>query len=191
MSFSIVAVGTSLGGFEALSTILDGLPADFRLPIVVVQHRSLDDPAALAQLVASRTRLPVSEVDDKEPIQPGHVYLGPPNYHLMIDRDYFSLSMDSPVLCARPSIDVLFESAADSYGSEVVAVLLTGASRDGTNGLAKVKRRGGFTIVQDPATAGSPVMPASAIAAIKVDRILPVAEIPVFLNRLVQETSFA
>src|SRR5438105_6460575 len=111
MAFQLVAIETSLGGFHALKMVLGALPKDFMLPIAVVQHRSHDDSEAFAPLLAGQTRLPVIEVEDKEPIKPGHVYVCPANYHVLVDGDHFGLSIDAPVLHARPSIDVLCDSA--------------------------------------------------------------------------------
>jgi two-component system chemotaxis response regulator CheB len=159
MPFRFIAVGTSLGGFQALRTLLGGLPKDFPLPLAVVQHRSYDDSEAFAPLLAAQTKLPVIEVDDKEEIKEGHVYVSPSNYHLMVDGHHFALSTDAPVLHARPSIDVLFESAAESFRDAVIGVLLTGMSRDGTAGLKRIKEYGGYAVVQDPAAAEGQVMP--------------------------------
>jgi len=184
MPARMVAVGTSLGGFEALKTILGGLPADFPAPVAVVHHRSGDDSEGLLRLMEPHVRLPLVEVEDKEPIVPGHVYLSPPNYHLVAERGYFALSADSPVMYARPSIDVLFESVAESFGESVIGVLLTGMSRDGTAGLARIKERGGVAVVQDPASAQAQTMPESAIASVAVDKVLPLAEIAPFLVEL-------
>jgi two-component system chemotaxis response regulator CheB len=184
MPFQMIAVGTSLGGFEALKTILGGLPADFPAPIAVVQHRSGEDSEGMLRLMKPYVRLPIVEVEDKEQILGGYVYLSPPNYHLVVERGYFSLSADSPVMHARPSIDVLFESVAESFGQHAIGVLLTGMSRDGTAGLARIKERGGFVVVQDPATAEGQTMPQSAIASVAVDKVLPLAEIAPFLVEL-------
>ena len=177
MPFQIVAVGTSLGGFEALKSVLGGLPADFPAAVAVVQHRSGEDSEGLLRLLEPHVALPIVEVEDKDEMVPGCVYLSPANYHLVIERGYFALSADPPVMYARPSIDVLFESAAESYGEAAVGVLLTGMSRDGSAGLGKIKERGGFAVVQDPATAEGPAMPESAIASVAVDKVLPLAEI--------------
>jgi len=184
MPFQIVAVGTSLGGFEALKTILGGLPGDFPAAVAVVQHRSVEDSEGMLQMMEPYVKLPIIEVEDKDQIKGGCVYLSPPNYHLVAEREYFALSADSPVLHARPSIDVLFESVAESFGEHAIGVLLTGMSRDGTAGLARIKERGGRVIVQDPASAEGPMMPQSAIASVAVDRVLPLAEIAPFLVEL-------
>jgi two-component system chemotaxis response regulator CheB len=135
-------------------------------------------------LLAPKTRLKVVEVEDKQQIEGGIIYIGPPNYHLIVDRTHFSLSTDPFVLNARPSIDVLFETAADVFGSGVIGVLLTGASRDGTHGLARIKSHGGFTIVQDPDTAEASVMPSSAIERVRIDKVLPLPNIAPFLEHL-------
>ena len=179
-----MAVGTSLGGFNALKTLLGGLSKDFPLPVAVVQHRSYEESEVFAPLLASHMQLPVIEVEDKQEIREGHIYVCPSNYHLLVDRGHFALSTDAPVAYARPSIDVLFESAADVYGRGVVGVLLTGMNRDGAAGLKRIKECGGFTIVQDPETAEGQMMPRAAIESLQVDRILPLNEIAPFLVEL-------
>lgn len=181
---TLVAIGTSLGGFEALKTVLGGLPPDFPAAVTVVQHRSGEDSEGLARLLAPHLALPVVEVEDKDEIRGGYIYLSPANYHLVAERGYFSLSTDPPVMYARPSIDVLFESAADSFGKNVVGVLLTGMSRDGAAGMAKIKERGGVTVVQDPRTAEGSAMPEFAIASVAVDKVLSLTEIAPFLVEL-------
>jgi two-component system chemotaxis response regulator CheB len=188
MSVRFVAIGTSLGGFHALKTILGALPRDFPLPLGVVQHRSHEDSEALAPLLAAHTQLPVVEVDDKDEIKDGKVYVCPPNYHLLIDDRHFALSADAQVLHARPSIDVFFESAAEAFGDGVIGVLLTGMSKDGTAGLAKIKEHGGIIVVQDPKEAEGRVMPEAAISSLAVDKILPLAEIAPFLAGLSTRT---
>jgi len=181
MPFSLVTVGTSLGGIEALGVILSGLPKTFPVPLAVVQHRSVEDSDGLVPILAACTALKVEEAEDKTEYKAGHVYIGPANYHLLVDENHFSLSTDPAVLNARPSIDVLFESAAESCGKSVVAVLLTGMSRDGSAGAARVKQCGGVVVVQDPATAEGATMPASAISSVKVDKVLTLPEIAPFL----------
>jgi two-component system, chemotaxis family, protein-glutamate methylesterase/glutaminase len=177
MAAELVVVGTSLGGVSALEIVLSGLPDHFPLAIAVVQHRGADPNDILSLVLQMHSALPVVEPDDKEPIEAGRVYIAPADYHLLVDRGSFALSTEPKVCHARPSIDVLFESAADSYGSDLIGVILTGANADGSRGLSRVKQRGGFTIVQSPATAESAVMPEAAIAAVAVDRILPLPEI--------------
>ena len=182
MGHELVVVGTSLGGLSALEILLSGLPEEFRLPIVVVQHRLAQSDDTLSLILQLHTKLRVGEPEDKEPIEPGRVYIAPPDYHLMVDRGMFALSTEPKVCHARPSIDVLFESAAHAYRKTVIGVVLTGASRDGAQGLAMIKERGGLTVVQSPSTAESATMPEAAIAATQVDRILPLVEIGPFLN---------
>src|SRR5262249_30406775 len=125
MSVRFIAIGTSLGGFQALKTILGALPKDFPVPIGVVQHRSHEDSEAFAPLLAAHTQLPVVEVDDKDDIKDGHIYVCPSNYHLLVDERHFALSADAQVLHARPSIDVFFQSVAEVFGDGVVGILLT------------------------------------------------------------------
>ena len=187
---SLVAVGTSLGGLKALTAVLGTLPEDFRLPVVVVQHRATDgDGQGLATLLQAYTRLTVREAEDKMTIETGTVYLAPADYHLMVEAPgLLALSTDTPVRSARPSIDVLFETAADAYGDELLAVLLTGASADGAQGVTAVKERGGRVIVQDPATAESSTMPAAGIAAVNVDYVVPLEHIARFVAGLAQGT---
>jgi len=184
MVFQFVAVGTSLGGFHALTTVLGGLSKDFPVPIAVVQHRSHEDSDALARLLASQMKLKVVEIDDKLPMQEGSIYVCPSNYHLLVDGKHFALSTDAPVLHARPSIDVFFESAAEAFNEGVIGVLLTGMSKDGTSGLRKIKEHGGYVVVQDPAAAEGRIMPKTAIASVEVDKILPLEEIAPLLTAL-------
>ena len=175
-------MGTSAGGLRALEKILGGLPASFPVPIVAVQHRARESEA-FASIMRSLCSLPVHEAEDKEPIVAPGVYLAPPDYHLLLEPGHLALSTDEPVSFSRPSIDVLFESAADAYGAGVLAVLLTGANHDGAKGLARVRAAGGVALVQDPKTAESPEMPAAAINAGAVDHVLPLADIAAELVR--------
>jgi two-component system chemotaxis response regulator CheB len=184
MAFEIVVIGASYGGLSALQVMLPEFSPEFPLPVVVVQHRQREVDDGLCNFLRKRSRLPLSEPNDKEAVEPGHVYLAPSDYHLLIERSIFSLSTESPVGYARPSIDVLFESAADVYHERIIGVILTGANRDGSRGLSRIKSLGGLTIVQDPSDAESRSMPEAAIKATQVDRILPLAEIAPFLNEL-------
>ena len=185
----LVAVGTSLGGLNALAELLKTLPETMPVPIVVVQHRSPSSDSGLAALLQEYTALTVEEAEDKQPMSSGTVYLAPPDYHLLIEeRGLLALSTDAPVRSARPSIDVLFETAADAYGPAVVGVLLTGASAAGAEGLAAIKARGGRAIVQDPATAECATMPAAGISATAVDYVLPLEAIGGHLVSLVEGT---
>nr|WP_228035487.1 chemotaxis protein CheB [Oculatella sp. LEGE 06141] len=162
----MIVIGTSLGGLSALRVLLGGLPPDFWVPLAIVQHRHKDSDDMMSLFLQEYVALPLKEVEDKDEIQPGQIYIAPADYHLLVDRDCFSLSTDPPVSYARPSIDVLFESAADAYAERVIGVVLTGANQDGAKGLAKVKARGGVAIVQDPRTSESTVMPEAAIACV-------------------------
>lgn len=182
MAYELVVIGASWGGLDALGQVLDGLPDGFGCAVAVVQHRNHNE-SPLASLLGRRSSWPVIEADDKQPIEPGAIYVAPPNYHLLVESGAFALSTDAPVAFSRPSIDVLFESAADEYHERVIAVLLTGANEDGARGTARVHARGGYTIVQDPATAVRPTMPLAAIALDEPDAVLGLDEIP---ERLVQ-----
>jgi two-component system, chemotaxis family, protein-glutamate methylesterase/glutaminase len=180
----LIVIGTSLGGLAALRVLLQGLKPGFSIPIAVVQHRHKDSDSDLIDYFQQYTTLIVREVEDKDPIEWGYVYFAPPDYHLLVEVDYFVLSTDEPVSYARPSIDVLFESAADAYGERTIGVILTGANQDGAAGAAAVKASGGRLIVQHPDSAESPVMPTAAIARARADWILPLNKIADRLNQL-------
>jgi len=169
-------VGSSLGGFDALRTLLGGLPIDLPVPVVLVQHQGVAG-GELAALLQRYAALVVRDAEDKEEIVAGHVYVAPAGYHLLVEQGSFALSTEAPVLYARPSIDVTFETAADAYGPGVLGVVLTGAGRDGALGLARIKQRGGLAIVQDPGTAQRRDMPAAALASVSPDWVVPLAEI--------------
>jgi two-component system, chemotaxis family, protein-glutamate methylesterase/glutaminase len=173
MPYSVVAIGTSWGGLAALTTLLGELPADFSIPVVVVQHRSTDSERLLSQLLQDATDLRVSEIEDKDELAPGVVHLAPANYHVLIEEGYVSLTIEEPVRFSRPSIDVMLTSAADTYGSAAVGVVLTGANEDGARGLAHLVKRGGLALVQDPKTAEIPIMPEAAIRAVPTAEVLP------------------
>ncbi len=180
-----VVIGASAGGFEALLAVLKGLPATYPLPLVVVLHLPDHHDSRLAELFGHRLALTVREARDKETLEPGVLYFAPSSYHLSIENDHsFSLSCEERVSYARPSIDVLFASAADAYGKSLAGVLLTGANYDGAAGLAGMQVAGALTIVQDPASAEVATMPAAAIARMKPDLILPLPEIHSVLRRL-------
>lgn len=181
MTFELVVIGTSLGGMDALKVLLPSLPADFPVPVVILQHRQAESEGNLCALLGRYSTLPVHEVEDKDPILPGRIYLAPANYHLLAEPGHFALSTEGPVSYARPSLDVFLESAADAYKKKVVAVILTGANKDGAQGAARIKEHGGFIIVQDPATAESPAMPEAVLEASAVDRVLPLHEMARFL----------
>lgn len=174
--YRLVVVGASAGGLHALRTLVSGLGDAFDLPVVVVQHRSKDSQL-LCELLQDCTGLAVTEVTDKEEVRPGAVYVGPPDYHLLVEAGFFSLTVDDPVRYSRPSIDVMFESAADTYGSGVIGVVLTGANADGAEGLRRIVDAGGYGVVQDPGTAEVRMMPQSAARTVPEARVLPLEEI--------------
>jgi two-component system chemotaxis response regulator CheB len=182
--FGIIVVGTSIGGLRALQTLLSGLPDEFPVPMVIVQHRGKDSETGLCDFLARSSRLPISEPDDKEAILPGRAYLAPRDYHLLVEKGTFALSTGAPVSFARPSIDVLFESVADEYKEDAIGIILTGANRDGARGLAAIKLQGGLTLVEDPASAACREMPDAAIAGSAVDKTLALDEIGPFLGKL-------
>lgn len=182
--YEAIVIGVSAGGMQALSTILPELPKDFSLPLIVVQHIQEGSKSGLSKYLDRISKILVKEADEKELIRPGTVYLAPASYHLLIEEDRtFSLSVDPRVNYARPSIDVLFESAADVYENGLIGVILTGANSDGSQGLKKIKQYGGLTIVQDPATAVAECMPLMAIQATEVDHVLRLEDIGPFLRR--------
>lgn len=180
---AIVVVGVSLGGLLALETLLGGLPREFPWPLAIVQHRSQGEDDFLADLLQTRTALRVIDACDKEPIRSGHIYLAPSDYHLLVEEDHFSLSTDDRMNYSCPSINVLFESAADAFGAGVIGVVLTGANDDGARGAARIKARGGCVIVQDPGSAESPAMPKAALSAMTADQVLSIEEIAPWLGR--------
>ena len=184
MPYRLVTIGCSWGGFTALRTIFSGLPADFPVPIVVAQHRLANTADGLASSLQTATKLPIADVNDKEPLLGGAIYLAPADYHALIEGKTLALSTEEVVQFARPSIDVLFESAANSYREELIAVILTGANEDGAEGLKRVKELGGFTIVQDPATAVRREMPDAALSVVKPDKVMAVEEIGPLLLEL-------
>ena len=169
-----IVIGASAGGVEALLTIFADLRPGFSLPIVVVLHLPDERRSQLAEVFGRRVQLPVKEVDDKELIAPGTLYFAAPGYHVSVERDYsFSLSREERVHYSRPSIDYLFESAADAYQQRLAAILLTGANQDGAQGLATVKQSGGLTIIQNPEEALVSTMPQAALDRSLPDYILP------------------
>jgi len=178
MRYEAIVIGVSSGGLNAMKTIFSFLPEKFSIPIIIVQHVSPLSENLWIDLLNKKSLFEIKEADEKEKIESGKVYIAPSNYHLMIERDKtFSLTIDEKVNYARPSIDVLFESAADAYLNKLIGVVLTGSNNDGAKGLKRIKESGGLTIVQDPDTAESSFMPSSAISASIPDFILPLKEI--------------
>jgi two-component system, chemotaxis family, protein-glutamate methylesterase/glutaminase len=177
VAYEIVVVGTSWGGLSALRELIHGLPGNLGLPLVVVQHRHKQSDHLLTTLLQDGTSLCVCEVEDKAPISAGNIYIAPADYHLLVENGHFSLSTDEPVRYSRPSIDVTFQSAADSYGPRSVGVVLTGANADGSTGLRRIFDRGGLALVQSPDTAEIPAMPAAALKAVPKARVQTIAAI--------------
>ena len=185
--YHAIVIGSSAGGVAVLESILSSLPKKFPLPLMIVQHLASNSDDYLAHFLGNSCHLVVKEVEDGEPIQPGYVYLSPPNYHLMVEKKQtLSLSTDNPVNFSRPSIDVLFESASRVYEDKLIGILLTGGNKDGSKGLACIHEQGGLTIVQDPNTAESPFMPLAAIDAVKVDYILSEEKIGTLLKDILE-----
>jgi two-component system chemotaxis response regulator CheB len=188
--YDLIVVGASWGGIEALEKLLRGLPHDYPLPIAIAQHRAVDSGSGtISTLLARRSGLDVREAGDKDEIEGGRVYVAPPDYHLLVEGGSFALSTEGPVQHSRPSIDVLFDSAADAYDKRLIAVLLTGLNEDGAYGVTRVHRRGGITIAQDPSTAARGEMPQAAIDTGSVDRVVPLDGIaPLLLELTARDT---
>jgi two-component system, chemotaxis family, protein-glutamate methylesterase/glutaminase len=180
--FDAVVIGASAGGLDALRELLEALSPDFRPAVFVVLHLPAHGAPGLVALLDEACALPVGNAVDKQPVQPGTVVLAPPNYHLLVEPDLrLALSIDAPVNYARPAIDPLFESAAAVYGQRLLALVLTGANRDGSAGAVEVRRLGGRVWVQDPQSAYSPEMPSAALAAAGADAVL---DLPAMARRL-------
>lgn len=184
MSLGLVVIGASWGALEALRVVLPALPTDFPAALIIVLHSDKEDSGDLLPALDAMCALPVGFPVDKESILAGHVYIAPPNYHLLIEGDHFAYSMDEPEDYARPSINVLFESAAESYGANVTGIVLTGMLRDGARGLAVIHRHGGETVVQTPHDAVASSMPLAALAAVPSAQMLTLAEITKFLANM-------
>ena len=183
MSYDIVAIGGSWGGMRALQAVLKPLPADFGAAVAIVLHRHPDSPpGALIRTLGRCTDMPVTEPQDKEPVLPGRVYVAAADYHLMVEDRSFSISVDEAVSFSRPSVDVLFESVADSYAHVAIGVVLTGTNDDGAAGLSRLRRAGAYTVSQNPETAERGAMPAAASAAGGCLRVLDLEEIGPFLT---------
>jgi two-component system chemotaxis response regulator CheB len=181
--YEAVVIGVSFGGLKALQKILPAINPDFPAPIMVVQHQDPQADDFLASHLDSLSKIRVKMAEEKELATPGVVYLAPANYHLLVEDDHtLSLSVDEKVNYSRPAIDVLFESAADAYGSRLIGIILTGANQDGSLGLKLIKEYGGLTVVQDPRTAQAPSMPEAALAALEVDYVLSLEEIANLIN---------
>jgi two-component system chemotaxis response regulator CheB len=173
--YAIAVVGTSWGGLAALRELVSCLPAELPIPVVLIQHRHRMSDNVLPQLLQDRSPLAVCEVEDKMPIERGKIFVAPADYHLLVEPEYFTLSVEEPIRFSRPSIDLTFTSAADVFGARTIGVVLTGANADGSLGLQRIAERGGATLVQEPATAESPAMPAAALKAVPSARVLTLA----------------
>lgn len=185
MGYAAVVIGVSAGGIDALKVLLSALPASFGLPIAIVQHRDRRSDGFLAHYLNAMTKIAVSEAEDKEPFCAAHAYLAPAGYHLLIESDHsLSLNVDERVNCSCPSIDVLFESAANVFAQSLIGVVLTGANADGAQGLKTIKARGGLAVVQDPQTAASTAMPRAALEATPVDHVVPLEQIAPLLMQI-------
>lgn len=175
--YAAIVVGGSSGGIDALMELLPALPAALHAAVLVVLHLPRDRRSLLVEIFQPRCALPLREAQDKDAITPGSVSFAPPDYHLLVDSGpqgpHVGLSVDPPLHFSRPSIDVLFESAADHYGQRLLGILLSGANEDGVHGLQAIQAAGGLTVVQDPASASMPNMPQAALTAVAVDHILP------------------
>ncbi|MGU3496249.1 chemotaxis protein CheB [Xanthobacteraceae bacterium A53D] len=180
-----VVIGASAGALEALSALLPVLPETFGLPVMVVVHLPPDRGSIMADLLQAKCRIRVREAEDKQPIVDGTVYFAPPDYHLLVEVDRsLALSTEAPVLFSRPSIDVLFESAADAYGPGLIGIVLTGANQDGARGLRAVLDAGGTALIQDPATAFAAAMPEAALHICPEALVRPLADIATFLREV-------
>lgn len=181
----LVIIGASSGGLEAMLQLLPALTQDYGVPIILVLHQRANRTSGVPEMLARHTHLTVLEPDDKQPIEPGCLYVAPPNYHLLIEKEkIISLSNEAPVNYSRPSIDVAFESAALAYGSDLVALVLSGANQDGVAGALQVKQRGGRVYVQSVVEAQVDVMPAAVVSSVPVDGQLALRELAGILNDL-------
>ena len=185
-SYEAIIIGGSWGGMEAVIKIVKDLPVLFPLPIIIVVHRQKNVESSLCEVIKKNTKLSVKEITDKDGLKSGTIYLVPANYHVFIEKDKtFSLDVSENVMFSRPSIDVVFESAGLIYKNKLIAILLTGANTDGSEGLKTISKLGGLTIVQDPKEAVSKTMPLTAIEKVKVDFVLTLGEIHTLLMSIV------
>jgi two-component system, chemotaxis family, protein-glutamate methylesterase/glutaminase len=183
--YDLICIGASWGGLDAVGRVLSDLPDAVDLPIVLAQHRSADSQeGALAELLSSQSSRRILDAEDKMMLEAGHVYIAPPDYHLLVEHGSLALSVDERIQFARPSVDVLFASAADTYGRGVIGIILTGANEDGAEGLKHIKDSGGVALIQDPAGAVRRTMPDAALAATVADAVLPLEAIGKFVYGL-------
>jgi two-component system chemotaxis response regulator CheB len=192
MPYEAIVIGASVGGLEALKIVLSALPASFPSPVAIVQHIGERSESFMAELLNQASRITVKEAEDKESLSPGTAYLAPPGYHLLIEPDRsFSLSVDERVNYARPSIDVLFESAAEVFGETLIGIILTGANADGAQGLKTIKEYGGVAIVQSPEGAENPAMPKAALTTTEVDYVVSLEQLTQILLQLTAQEAEA
>ncbi|MEI9944316.1 MAG: chemotaxis protein CheB [Chitinophagaceae bacterium] len=185
--YKAIVVGTSAGGLYALTELLQGLPVNYPVPVIVVQHRSKDQRDLLEEVLQSKCVIKIKQADEKENINSGYVYIAPPDYHLLVEDDKtFSLSADEAVRYSRPSIDVLFQSAAMAFKNSLIGIILTGANSDGATGMMTIKKYGGLTIAQDPGEAQFPVMPRASIEN-GVDHTWTLKDIHQFLLKIMEQ----
>jgi two-component system, chemotaxis family, protein-glutamate methylesterase/glutaminase len=184
-SCDLLLIGGSAGSLEVLFRMLPLLRSDLPFPVILILHRRSSGDSSLSDLLGSKTLNPTHEVEDKEPVMPGTIYLAPADYHLLIEHDRtFSLDYSEKIHFSRPSIDVTFESAAEVYGARLVAILLSGANEDGSEGLAAIKQEGGTAVVQNPDTAQMPFMPHYAMTHVPVDHVFDILQMAAFINSL-------
>jgi two-component system chemotaxis response regulator CheB len=187
-NYKAIVLGTSAGGLNALKTIIRKIKNKKIPPLIIVQHQHPHSDNFLVNYLAKYTPLSVKEAEEKENIISGTIYLSPANYHLLIEENKtFSLSVDRPENYSRPSIDILFDSAADVYCPDLIGIILTGANTDGAKGMKTIKDNGGLTIIQNPSTAESDIMPKAVLSILNVDKILTLEQIGNFLNKLNQK----
>lgn len=186
IKYKVIAIGGSAGSLDIILKIVASASVNTSMAYIIILHRKADAESILESLFSSRTDLIVREVEDKDNLQPGHVYIAPADYHLLLeDKKNFSLDSSEKVFFSRPSIDVTFESIAEIYGACAIGVLLSGANADGAKGLSSIKKAGGFTIVQNPKSAEVDYMPRRAIEQLQPNAIVDADEIPSFLNKLI------
>lgn len=186
MTCELIVIGGSAGSFGVLMELLPGLNEGFNIPIVLVLHRKKTPESMLSDLLSSKTSLIVKEADEKEEIRPGTIYLAPADYHLLIEQDRtFSLDFSEKINFSRPSIDITFRSAADVFGSKLMAILLSGSNNDGTAGMKVVKEKGGLTVVQDPQTSEISYMPQQALNEARPDYVIDNQELADFIKKIV------
>lgn len=185
IAYRLVAIGGSAGSLEVILQLVSALPVNSGASFIIIVHRKYDTDSILESLLSSRTSMEVREVEDKESLLPNSIYIAPPDYHLLLENEnLFSLDTSEKIHFSRPSIDVTFQSVADTFGAGTIGILLSGANADGAAGLERIKKAGGLTIVQDPQTADMPFMPQQAINRNIVDRIVRAEALPALVKQL-------